>query len=94
MVSLKLKNREKMDLSNIVKYIQENTPRKIKNEKVDSVINDGKSIEREYSYENDKGEVNKFVMEISLENNDSYITHEILYNTKENDILDINSLLD
>ena len=94
MVSIKLKNREKMDISNMVKYIQENTPRKIKNEKVDSVINDGKSIEREYSYENDKGEVNKFVMEISLENNDSYITHEILYNTKENDILDINSLLD
>lgn len=94
MVSIKLKNREKMNINNIVKYIQENTPKKIKNEKVDSIIDEGKSVKREYSYENDKGELNKFIMEISLENDDTYITHEIFYNAKENNVLDLNSLLD
>lgn len=93
MVSVKFKRKEKMDLMDIVEYIQSNVPKKIKKENINDTFNDkGELIKREYQCESKKGEIHTFITE--LENNNTYISYEVLYTTEENDVLDINSLLD
>ena len=93
MVSVKVKRKEKMDLMDIVEYIQSNVPKKIKKENINDTFNDkGELIKREYQCESKKGEIHTFITE--LENNNTYISYEVLYTTEENDVLDINSLLD
>ena len=93
MVSVKFKRKEKMDLMNIFEYIQSNVPKEIKKENINDIFNDkGELVKREYQCESSKGEIHTFITE--LENDNTYISYEVLYTTAENDVLDINSLLD
>lgn len=92
MISVKLKEKENMNLVDILSYIQLNTPKEILNEKIDDTLDDsGVLLKRKYICENKKNEKHIFIFE--LDNEETFISYEIKYDKESDEVLDINDLL-
>ena len=74
MLEIRKLNKKKTNLSDALKYIQENTPDKIKNENVKDIRNEsGTHTSRTYVVTDRKGIVNEFTL--TTEDENLYLTH-------------------